>query len=164
MTALVCLGLGYCARFYVAEFGMRFDRVIGTSRSPDKKTNAAVQMLVFDGVHPLPNLREAISGASHLLISAAPSDAGDPVLAALADELRSYPGPPDEERASEQDVVVPLLLAAPEGPLSLISTTTVFGTPTDVTLSELALETFFPADAATADRLRLAEPVRSAAS
>jgi nucleoside-diphosphate-sugar epimerase len=87
MTALVCLGLGYCARFYVAEFGMRFDRVIGTSRSPDKKTNAAVQMLVFDGVHPLPKLREAISGASHLLISAAPSDAGDPVLAVLADDI-----------------------------------------------------------------------------
>ena len=38
--------------------------------------------------------------------------------------------------------------------LSLISTTTVFGTPVDVTLSELALETFFPADAATAGALR----------
>ena len=38
--------------------------------------------------------------------------------------------------------------------LSLISTTTVFGTPVDVTLSELALETFFPADAATAEALR----------
>jgi nucleoside-diphosphate-sugar epimerase len=87
MTALVCLGLGYCARFYVAEFGMRFDRVIGTSRSADKKASAAVQMLVFDGVHPLPKLREAISGASHLLISAAPGDAGDPVLATLADDI-----------------------------------------------------------------------------
>jgi hypothetical protein len=38
--------------------------------------------------------------------------------------------------------------------LSLISTTTVFGTPVDVTLSELALETFFPADRATAETLR----------
>jgi hypothetical protein len=36
----------------------------------------------------------------------------------------------------------------------LISTTTVFGTPVDITLSELALETFFPADAATAQLLR----------
>ena len=88
----------------------------------------------------------------------------DPVLAALADELRSYPGPPDEERACEQDVVVPLLLATPDGPLSFISTTTVFGTPTDVTLSELALETFFPADAATAERLRRAEAARATAS
>ncbi|MCX7326538.1 MAG: hypothetical protein NTZ14_19445 [Hyphomicrobiales bacterium] len=38
--------------------------------------------------------------------------------------------------------------------LSLISTTTVFGTPVDVTLSELALETFFPADEETAATLR----------
>ncbi len=87
MTALVCLGLGYCARFYVAEFGSRFDRVIGTSRLPDKKLSAAVQMLVFDGVHSSPKLRDAISGASHLLISAAPGDASDPVLATLADDI-----------------------------------------------------------------------------
>ena len=59
---------------------------------------------------------------------------------------------------------MPLLLATPDGPLSFISTTTVFGTPTDVTLSELALETFFPADAATADRLRRAEAARATAS
>jgi hypothetical protein len=42
----------------------------------------------------------------------------------------------------------------PAGILSFISTTTVFGTPVDITLSELALETFFPADAATAAVLR----------
>src|SRR5256885_3583689 len=87
MTALVCLGLGYCARFYVAEFASRFDRVIGTSRSADKKVDAPVEMLIFDGVKPSPELREAISGASALLISAAPGDAGDPVLAALASDI-----------------------------------------------------------------------------
>jgi len=87
MTALVCLGLGYCARFYVAEFGTRFDSLIGTSRSTDKKASTAVQMLVFDGTHPSSEVRKAISGASHLLISAAPRDAGDPVLAALADDI-----------------------------------------------------------------------------
>jgi hypothetical protein len=38
--------------------------------------------------------------------------------------------------------------------LSFFSTTTVFGTPVDITLAELALESFFPADAATADSLR----------
>ena len=87
MTALVCLGLGYCARFYVAEFGSRFNRVIGTSRSPDKKAGAPTEVLIFDGIHPSPELCEAISGASHLLISAAPGDAGDPVLAALTDDI-----------------------------------------------------------------------------
>ena len=87
MTALVCLGLGYCARFYLAEFGSRFDQVIGTSRSADKKAAAPIEMLVFDGIHPSPELRNAISAASHLLISAAPGDAGDPVLATLADDI-----------------------------------------------------------------------------
>ena len=48
---------------------------------------------------------------------------------------------------------MPLRLHTERGTLSLISTTMVFGTPVDVTLSELAIEAFFPADAATADLL-----------
>ena len=51
-------------------------------------------------------------------------------------------------------IVVPLVLDTPRGQLSFISTMTVFGTPVEITLSELALETFFPADAATAAALR----------
>lgn len=48
---------------------------------------------------------------------------------------------------------VPLELRTPEGVLSLFSTTTVFGTPVDITLSELALEAFFPANSETAAML-----------
>lgn len=52
-------------------------------------------------------------------------------------------------------IAVPLKLDAGGGNvLSFISTITVFGTPVDVTLSELALETFFPADDFTAQALR----------
>ncbi|WP_232302442.1 helix-turn-helix domain-containing protein [Elstera litoralis] len=51
-------------------------------------------------------------------------------------------------------VLVPLRLQTPVGPLALFSTTTVFGTPTDITLSELMLEAFYPADAETDARLR----------
>jgi transcriptional regulator with XRE-family HTH domain len=50
-------------------------------------------------------------------------------------------------------IVVPLELRTPEGVLSLFSTTTVFGTPVDITLSELALEAFFPANSETAAML-----------
>jgi hypothetical protein len=50
--------------------------------------------------------------------------------------------------------VVPLQLATAAGVLSFLSTTTVFGTPVDVTLSEIAIEAFFPADRATADALQ----------
>ena len=72
----------------------------------------------------------------------------DPVLAALADELRAYPATPQAHaEVVEAAVVVPLVLNTPRGTLSFISTTTVFGTPVDITLSELALETLFPADA-----------------
>jgi hypothetical protein len=53
---------------------------------------------------------------------------------------------------------VPLRLHTERGPLSFISTTMVFGTPIDVTLSELAIEAFFPADAATADLLQRLAP------
>jgi transcriptional regulator with XRE-family HTH domain len=82
---------------------------------------------------------------------------GDPGLVALLEELQAYPAPPGtapEAPHAEPGVVVPLQLATPSGTLSFISTTTVFGTPVDITLSELALETFFPADAATAQALR----------
>jgi transcriptional regulator with XRE-family HTH domain len=82
----------------------------------------------------------------------------DPVLSALLEEFTSYPAPAHPSHNARHEVtnafVVPLRLATPMGVLSFIGTTTVFGTPTDVTLSELALESFFPADAATAAALR----------
>jgi transcriptional regulator with XRE-family HTH domain len=74
---------------------------------------------------------------------------GDPALKTLYDELASYPGPQVEPHA--YDVFVPLRLA---GGLTFLSTRTTFATAVDVTVSELAVEAFFPADAATAAALR----------
>jgi transcriptional regulator with XRE-family HTH domain len=84
---------------------------------------------------------------------------GDGVLAELMQELGAYPVPPRkpgrvQDNADYAGVVVPLQLVTDNGTLSFFSTTTVFGTPVDITLSELALESFFPADAATAETLR----------
>jgi transcriptional regulator with XRE-family HTH domain len=83
---------------------------------------------------------------------------GDTQLQALEQELRSYPVPPDGDAtrlAGEVlGIVVPLRFRTPSGVLNLISTTTIFGSPVDVTLQELALETFFPADAFTGEALR----------
>lgn len=83
---------------------------------------------------------------------------GDAVLEALHDELAAYPVAGTGRDAAPAGgelggVVVPFQLAMPSGVLSFISTTTVFGTPVDVTLQELALESFFPADAQTAAAL-----------
>jgi transcriptional regulator with XRE-family HTH domain len=83
--------------------------------------------------------------------------AGDSVLANLLDELRGYEVPTacDEDIEGELlGVATPLRLRTSSGTLNFISTTTVFGTPVEVTLQELALETFFPADDATAQALR----------
>src|SRR4029453_8975135 len=64
---------------------------------------------------------------------------------ALVDELEGYPGrETDTEDMPSGAIVVPLRLRTPAGVLSLISTTTVFGTPLEITLAELALESFFP--------------------
>jgi transcriptional regulator with XRE-family HTH domain len=76
----------------------------------------------------------------------------DPVLAHLLEELRAYPGGIVEGESNG----VAILLRVRRGPhlLSFLSMTTVFGTPVDITLSELAIEAFLPADAETAALLR----------
>jgi transcriptional regulator with XRE-family HTH domain len=81
----------------------------------------------------------------------------DPVLMELLNELSDYPVSGDEKSATTETdfagVAVPFQLTTEAGILSFLSTTTVFGTPVDITLSELALESFFPADALTLDAL-----------
>lgn len=83
---------------------------------------------------------------------------GDGTLAALHEELAGYQVPEDahamELEGELLGVAMPFRYRSEHGVLSFISTTTVFGTPVDVTLQELALETFFPADDATAQVLR----------
>ncbi len=83
---------------------------------------------------------------------------GDGALAALLEELRSYPVPAGraDTRIDGElpGVLLPLHFQTDNGVLSFISTTTIFGSPVDVTLQELALETFFPADDATGAALR----------
>lgn len=83
----------------------------------------------------------------------------DSTLIALLEELETYPsarpGPP-EGLAGYAGVVVPLELETPAGIPSLFSIITVFGTPIDITLFELAIEAFFPADERTAELLRAA--------
>ncbi len=82
----------------------------------------------------------------------------DPALADLLNELMALPVPAGVAVSrGEEDlggVAVPMQLHTEHGRLSFISTTTVFGTPVDVTLAELALETFFPADTQTVEVLR----------
>jgi transcriptional regulator with XRE-family HTH domain len=85
----------------------------------------------------------------------------DPQLQALLAELSGYAYPGEGEAANlahlprQGEIVVPLRLRTDDaGELSFMSTVTTFGTPLDITVSELSIEAFFPADAHTADVLR----------
>ena len=95
MPTLICLGLGYCARHYVAEFGARFDRIVGTTRTAERAAllaqqrfgGRAVEMLMFDGLSASRELVDAIALAEALLVSAAPHEGRDPVLTVLGDTI-----------------------------------------------------------------------------
>ena len=93
---------------------------------------------------------------------------GDRGLAELRERLARFPGPEASSVHDADDalrsIAMPLRLRTPAGLLSLIATTTVFGTPVDVTLSELALETFFPTDQETAAILGAMASVQDEAS
>jgi transcriptional regulator with XRE-family HTH domain len=83
---------------------------------------------------------------------------GDGQLAALLDELRGYPcdqAEPEVEMPGPGDVVVPLRVRGPDAEeLTFFSTVSTFGTPLDITVAELVIESFFPADTTTATALR----------
>src|SRR5579863_1922555 len=91
MSQLICIGLGYSAEHFVAAFGRKFDRIVGTMRGKERAAvlNAyeagRLQALVFDGKSATPELQQAIVAADAALISV-PQDAdGDPVLRACGD-------------------------------------------------------------------------------
>ena len=72
----------------------------------------------------------------------------------LYQELKAFPIPARSAPLSSDNVAIPFKMRLDGEVLSFISTTMMFGTPVDITLSELALETFFPADELTAERMR----------
>ena len=85
---------------------------------------------------------------------------GDPELFVLEKELRGYPGVAPERAApatTAELLFLPLVIRMTlEVRFSFFSTLATFGTAIDITLSELAIESFFPADEATAGALRAA--------
>jgi transcriptional regulator with XRE-family HTH domain len=78
----------------------------------------------------------------------------DERLAALYDELSAYPGETADVHGPGGEIAVPLRFDAGGRELSFFSTIATFGTAVDITLAELAIEAFFPADEKTATYLR----------
>ena len=113
-----------------------------------------------DGLAPrIANLAE---WASHLIerLDRQVEVSQDPGLVELAAELRTFPGvvTPDPGPGVSGRLFVPLVLRHDGSELRLFSTVATFGTALDVTIAEPAIESFFPADAATAGRLMQAGP------
>jgi nucleoside-diphosphate-sugar epimerase len=97
MSTLICIGLGYSAEHFVAAFGHKFDRIVGTMRSKERAAvvnaydGSKLRALVFDGKAATSQLRDAISEADAALISVPQDDGGDPVLRACGDALMQAP-------------------------------------------------------------------------
>jgi transcriptional regulator with XRE-family HTH domain len=122
----------------------------------DGRINALRVSLHPDGMAPrIVNFAE---WSEHLMtrLHRQATASGDPALFALHEELRAYPGVVDEP-ARPHDVAsllfVPLVLRWRGDELRFFSTLATFGTALDVTIAELAIESFFPADEATAGRM-----------
>lgn len=92
---------------------------------------------------------------------------GDPELTALHEELLSYGEPGDIESASvaidPRDIALPIRLRHGDTELSFFNTITTFGAAFDLTLDEIAVEAYFPADEVTAEYLRRAHRTTNAA-
>jgi transcriptional regulator with XRE-family HTH domain len=112
-------------------------------------------------LHPsgmAPRIKNLEEWSAHLLhrLRRQASLTGDPELERLHDELSGYPGvssepPPDESTGA--DILLALRLVHDAGELAFFSTVSTFGTAVDITLAELSIEAFYPANAATATRL-----------
>lgn len=99
MTHLLIFGLGYSSRAVVRAAAGRAARITATVRSPEKAAalsaapveGRSVTVLPFDGKALSPELAAAIADATHVLVSAPPDQAGDPVLRACGDALSAHP-------------------------------------------------------------------------
>jgi nucleoside-diphosphate-sugar epimerase len=95
LSTIVCLGFGYSAQHYVALYGKRFDRIVGTTRTEENAAALRLQphggrmpeIIVFDGTTASRPLAAAIADARVLLVSISPAQGIDPVLARLHDAV-----------------------------------------------------------------------------
>jgi transcriptional regulator with XRE-family HTH domain len=143
-----------------------WELVLGNSSVPALLAGVAPELLeppvnvLRLSLHPdgmAPRILNLAEWRAHLLerLHRQMTATGDSDLRALYDEVSAYPGPraaPHTGLAGQ--VAVPLRLRVGDAELAFISTVATFGTAVDITVAELAIESFFPADAATAEAVR----------
>jgi transcriptional regulator with XRE-family HTH domain len=120
---------------------------------------AAPMNVMRASLHPdglAPRIRNRGQWRVHLLtrLERQVDRTGDPELVRLLDELRGYDaGSPLDASHPYNALVVPLRVSSSAGELNLLSTIATFGTAVDITVADLSIESFFPADQATRARL-----------
>jgi transcriptional regulator with XRE-family HTH domain len=150
----------------------RWDLVTGNRPAMSLMTEGVADHLLAPPVNALrvslhpeglaPRIANFDEYSAHLLdrLDRQASLSGDADLAALGDELRAYPGIHHDSAPVTEPaelLFVPLVLRAADGAeLTFFSTLATFGTALDVTVAELAIESFFPADKTTDQALRTA--------
>jgi transcriptional regulator with XRE-family HTH domain len=123
--------------------------VLRASLHPDGMAPRIVNLAEWRG-HLLDRLRREVAGT------------GDARLAELLEELEGLPAPRSAAPARPPlgAIAVPLVLRHEDRELSFFGTVATFGTAVDVTVAELSIEAFFPADAQTAEYLHDSLPTR----
>jgi transcriptional regulator with XRE-family HTH domain len=160
---------------YPAVVVNRFWQLLDANAAVDLMTDVCAPWLLEPpanilraGLHPdglAPHIMNLGEWRAHLLgrLRRHAAVTADADLQALYDELRSYPcddPEPEVDSPGAADVVTPLRLRTPIGELAFFSTIPTFGIPADVTVAELAIESFFPAKPFTADVLRARQAAR----
>ncbi|MEU1955050.1 helix-turn-helix domain-containing protein [Nocardia rhamnosiphila] len=107
------------------------------------------------GLHPrgfAPRVANLAQVRGHLLprLARQAAQSGDPELGALHDELMAYGPPPGDPQPDPAEIALPIHLEYRDTRLCFINAVTTFGAAFDITLAEIAVETYLPADAATA--------------
>lgn len=90
MNTLICVGLGYTAQVFAARLAAQGWRVIGTAKTAEgaeRIGSLGYEAIPFDGASPSEALRSALTAATHVLVSAPPDAAGDPLLRHHAGDL-----------------------------------------------------------------------------
>ncbi len=91
---LFIFGFGFTSKAVATRLGKKFATISGTTRSAEKAAGLEAQNLrpvLFDGDTASPDLKQALQGATHLLVSIGPDKAGDPVLNAIGEYLTVCP-------------------------------------------------------------------------
>ena len=142
------------------EAAQRFFGLLLGERASAGPANVVRMMFNSNGLRPFVSNWEAVAEA---LIQRVHREAvggvTDPATARLLEEVLAYPNVPKRLRrlnlGAPSVPVIPVCFRKDEHAFNFFSTVTTLGTPQDVTLQELRIECFFPADAATEQQARV---------